>query len=92
MSFVGDITYTKFDKKITPYNFFNSLVKPSYEPVVKGITRPNGDELKAFWQPEARDNNKLIHNNNIKTNSDYRKYLTSKGSIITEHNLRTIFK
>lgn len=92
MSFVQTKEYSEFDKKITPYNFFNSLMKPSYEPVVKDIRRPDGSELKTFMQPEALDNNKLLNNNNIKTNAEYRKYLTSKATIIMDHNSRTYEK
>ena len=63
MSFIQSNNYTKFDSNIKPYSFFSSLIKPVHEPIVPPMKNNNGTELKAFWQPEALDNNKLILNN-----------------------------
>lgn len=92
MSYIASTNYTKYDSNITPYSFFSLLVKPIHEPIVPSIKNNNGDELKSFWQPEALDNNKLLLNSSIKTNSDYRKYMTNKAGIIREHNLRSLMK
>jgi len=90
MSFIQSNNYTKFDSNIKPYSFFSSLIKPVHEPIVPPMKNNNGNELKAFWQPEALDNNKLILNSSIKTNSDYRKYMTHKATVIRDHNMRYI--
>ena len=92
MSYIQSINYTPFDSNIKPHSFFSSLVKPIHEPIVPPMKNNNGVELKAFWQPEALDNNKLILNSSIKTNSDYRKYMTHKADIIRDHNVRYINK
>ena len=92
MSFIQSNNYTKFDTNIRPYSFFSSLVKPIHEPIVTPMKNHNCDELKAFWQPEALYNNKLIRNSSIKTNSDYRKYMTNKATVIREHNMRYLTK
>ena len=41
---------------------------------------------------EALDNNKLLLNSSIQTNSDYRKYMTRKATIIRDHNMRYLMK
>jgi len=92
MSYIPSTNYTNFNSNITPYSFFSLLVKPIHEPIVPPMKNNNGEELKAFWQPEALDNNKLILNSSIKTNSDYRKYMTHKATIIRDHNMRNISK
>jgi len=92
MSYKAPTNYASYVTKDTPYSMFSSLVAPSHEPIVKPITNHSGDELKAFWQPEAVDNNKLLHDSGIKTNSDYRKYMTHKATIIRDHNHRVALK
>jgi len=92
MSFISDKNYTTFDKGIKPYNLFSSFVAPTYESVVPTIKKANGEELKSYWQPEAINNNKLINNSGIKTNAEYRKYMTQKANIIRDHNHRNAFK
>jgi len=88
MSYIPSTNYTPFDASIKPSSFFSLFVKPVRESIVPPIKKNNGEELKAFWQPEATDNNKLLLNASIKTNSDYRKYMTHKSDIIRDHNMR----
>ena len=38
------------------------------------------------------DNSKLIENNSIKSNSDYRRYVIGKSEIIREHNTKEYVK
>jgi len=92
MSYIQSTNYTKYDSNIKPYSFFSLLVKPIHEPIVPTIKNNKGYELKAFWQPEALDNNKLLLNSSIQTNSDYRKYMTRKATIIRDHNMRYLMK
>jgi hypothetical protein len=92
MSYIPSRNYTSFDTSIKPYSFFSLFIKPIHEPIVPPIKKNNGEELKAFWQPEASDNNKLLLNTSIKTNSDYRKYMTHKSDLIRDHNMRYISK
>jgi hypothetical protein len=92
MSYIPSTNYTSFDTRIKPYSFFSSFVKPINKQIVPSIKNNNGEELKAFWQPEASDNNKLLLNTTIKTNSDYRKYMTNKSNIIRDHNMRYMSK
>ena len=33
------------------------------------------------WRPECKENNLILSTNGIKTNSDYRKFLTDKAPI-----------
>ena len=37
---------------------------------------------------EIDDNTKLLQSINIKTNAEYRKYMTSKANIIRERNIK----
>jgi len=92
MSYIPVNNYASFSVNVKPYSFFSSLVKPIREPIVPVIKNQNGDELKAFWQPEALHNNKLIHNLSITSNAEYRKYMTSKADIIRDYNMRNISK
>ena len=48
----------------------------------------DGRSLYASWQPEAVVNNKLITDNNIKTNWEYRNYLTNNAKEIIQINTR----
>ena len=43
-----------------------------------------------FQQPVEKtdDNSKLLTSDNIKTNSDYRRYMTSKADVIRERNTK----
>lgn len=87
MSYISEKHYTPFTNDIKPHNMF-SLFKNVKEPIVPPVKKADGSVLHAYWQPEALDNNKLLHNSEIKTNSDYRKYMTRKASIIRDHNHR----
>ena len=48
----------------------------------------DGRALYASWQPEAVINNNLIKENNIKTNWEYRNYLTNNAKEIMQINTR----
>ena len=39
------------------------------------------------WRPECKENNLILSTNGIKTNSDYRKFLTDKADEIIRSNL-----
>ena len=43
-----------------------------------------------FQKPivEMDDNNKLLQSSGIQTNTDYRKYMTSKADVIRERNTK----
>jgi len=87
MSYICEKHYAHFTKEIKPYSMF-SLFKDVKQPIVPSIKKQDGSDLPAYWQPEASDNNKLLYNSEIKTNSEYRKYMTHKASIIRNHNHR----
>tara|TARA_B110000967_G_scaffold209810_1_gene267799 strand:- start:7497 stop:7913 length:417 start_codon:yes stop_codon:yes gene_type:complete len=40
----------------------------------------------ASWQPEAEKNNNLLQSENIKTNWEYRKYLSENATQVMEHD------
>lgn len=46
----------------------------------------DGRALTASWQPEAIINNELLKETGIKTNWEYRKYLTTNAKEITNYN------
>lgn len=85
MSFVGEPQYATYDKKIQPFSIFGNLVKPKEESPVPELTFL-GKHYPANWQPEATNNNKVLKNNEIKTNAEYRKYMISKTIPIMEQN------
>jgi len=91
MSYISEKKYAPFTKDIKPYNMF-SLFKDVNQPIVPPIKKQDGSVLDAYWQPEALDNNKILHNSEIKTNADYRKYMTHKATIIRDHNNRSYSK
>ena len=49
----------------------------------------DGRSVTASWQPNATENNKIISDNNIKSNWEYRRYLTTNAKQImnTNYNL-----
>lgn len=87
MSYICEKNYTSFSNDVKPYNIF-SLFKNVQQPIVPPIKKHDGSVLDAYWQPEALDNNKILHNSEIKTNADYRKYMTHKATVIRDHNHR----
>lgn len=48
----------------------------------------DGRSAISSWQPESAVNNQLLKNNNIKSNWEYRKYLTQHSQQIMEYNFR----
>ncbi len=43
-------------------------------------------------EPLDADNNKLVQSNAIKSNSDYRKYMTAKATVIMGYNTKEYSK
>jgi hypothetical protein len=56
---------------------------PEFPPLMS-----DGRSITASWQPEALINEDLIQSNNIRSNWQYRKYLTSNAKDIMEYNFR----
>lgn len=63
------------------YNTNNKY--PSFPPLMS-----DGRTITASWQPNAVANNKIIQDNHIKSNWEYRKYLTDNGTEIMQQNLK----
>lgn len=63
------------------YNTNNKY--PTFPPLMN-----DGRTITASWQPNAVANNKIIQDNHIKSNWEYRKYLTDNGVTIMRENLR----
>ena len=59
-------------------------------PIYKGFPpmMSDGRALIASYQPESVLNNKMIHENNITTNWQYRNYLTKNANEIRDLNMR----
>lgn len=56
---------------------------PGFPPLMS-----DGRALIACWQPEAVENNQLIKNSGIKSNWEYRKYLTNNADSIMRRNFQ----
>ena len=63
------------------YNTNNKY--PEFPPLMS-----DGRAITATWQPEASINQDLIESNGIKSNWEYRKYLTHNAKEIMEYNFR----
>ena len=63
------------------YNTNNKY--PEFPPLMS-----DGRSVTASWQPEAVINADLIESNGIKSNWQYRKYLTENAKQIMEYNFR----
>jgi len=63
------------------YNANNKY--PGFPPLMS-----DGRPITASWQPEALINQDLLEQNNIKSNWQYRKYLTHNSKDIMEYNFR----
>lgn len=63
------------------YNTNNKY--PEFPPLMS-----DGRSVVASWQPESIINKELIETNNIKSNWEYRKYLTHNSQQIMEYNFR----
>jgi hypothetical protein len=48
----------------------------------------DGRSAISSWQPESAANNQLLKNNDIKSNWEYRKYLTHHSQQVMEYNFR----
>lgn len=48
----------------------------------------DGRSVSASWQPEAVTNADLLQSNNIKSNWQYRKYLTENANQLMEYNFK----
>jgi hypothetical protein len=56
---------------------------PEFPPLMQ-----DGRSIVSSWQPEAIINEDLIQSNNIKSNWQYRKYLTNNAKDIMQYNFR----
>ncbi len=56
-------------------------VYPGFPPLMS-----DGRALIASWQPEAVENNHLLKSTGVKSNWEYRKYLTHNAHSIIQHN------
>jgi hypothetical protein len=56
-------------------------VYPGFPPLMN-----DGRALIASWQPEAVDNQNLLKSSNVKSNWEYRKYLTHNAESIIKQN------
>jgi hypothetical protein len=56
---------------------------PEFPPLMS-----DGRAIIGSWQPESTENANLIENNNIKSNWEYRRYLTKHSKDILEYNFR----
>ena len=56
---------------------------PEFPPLMS-----DGRSITATWQPESVINDDIIQNNNIRSNWQYRKYLTKNAKDIMEYNFR----
>lgn len=56
---------------------------PEFPPIMN-----DGRPITATWQPESSINEDLIERNNIKSNWEYRKFLTENSNMIAEYNFR----
>jgi len=56
---------------------------PEFPPLMS-----DGRAIVGSWQPESTENANLIESNNIRTNWDYRQYLTKHSKEILEYNFR----
>ena len=56
---------------------------PEFPPLMS-----DGRSITASWQPEALINDDLIQSNGIRSNWQYRKYLTNNSKDIMEYNFR----
>jgi len=56
---------------------------PEFPPLMS-----DGRSVIGSWQPESTENANLIESNNIKSNWEYRRYLTSNSKDILEYNFR----
>jgi hypothetical protein len=56
---------------------------PEFPPLMS-----DGRAITASWQPESSINDDLIQSNNLRSNWQYRKYLTNNAKDIMEYNFR----
>lgn len=56
---------------------------PEFPPLMS-----DGRSVIGSWQPESTENANLIESNHIKTNWEYRRYLTNNSQDVLEYNFR----
>jgi hypothetical protein len=56
---------------------------PQFPPMMK-----DGRSVISSWQPEAIINDRILKQNNIQSNWEYRKFIRSHANEIIEHNLK----
>ena len=60
-----------------------NTVYPQFPPIMA-----DGRSLVSSWQPESAANDHLLKTNDIKSNWEYRKYLTQHGYKVMEYNFK----
>lgn len=75
-----------FTKLLSIFNTSTNETKPTIKQnndIVDHQIKPINN---ASWQPESEKNNNLLQSENIKTNWEYRRYLTNNAPQIMEFN------
>lgn len=80
----GTPLQTAYFETTPTYLGYTNNVFPSFPPLMA-----DGRNLGSSWQPESTENNQIISNNGIKTNYEYRKYLTDNALQIMKKNYMT---
>ena len=80
-SFLSDSTTLTIPKSELGYHTNNKY--PSFPPIMS-----DGRSLISSWQNETQFNHKIIVDNNIKTNWEYRQYLAKNAKAVMEYNFR----
>jgi hypothetical protein len=64
-----------------PLGYGTNTRFPSFPPLMK-----DGRSIVSSWQPEAVLNDRIIQENNIRSNWEYRRYLTKNAKQLIESN------
>jgi hypothetical protein len=75
-----------FTKLLSIFNTQTNEEKPTMKQNTKIVDHQIKPINNASWQPESEKNNNLLHSENIKTNWEYRRYLTINAPQIMEFN------
>jgi hypothetical protein len=90
MSITGEDINNAYNFKIPLMNstlgYKTNPLQDNFPPMMS-----DGRSLTAAYQPEAVLNTKLIQENNIKSNWEYRKYLTNNSQEIINQNTQDAF-
>jgi len=75
-----------FTRLFSILNTTTNETKPTMKPNIKFVDHQIKPINNASWQPESEKNNNLLHSEKIKTNWEYRRYLTDNAPQIMEYN------